>query len=694
MVYAIAGLGAGMRRRRKEIRNERAQIREEFERWRQNNPYATAADFHAKVKQLGSSTPGGSVALPDGMAIQRMAQENALRKQEEEAEKERLRRVNALNLRTAEANALRDIYADKPDTDTSTALMAIGRPVDAAGVALAEAARSAAQRSQVDRDREINIAKANYVETLLRNNPLMSLDDVEQRADSLYGGTPMARAANASATGSPASSSAGEVSRIVGFLDAEMAQVDSPRNMELALQLARRRAIAAGRSEEEFEAALEQSIIYQRKLEDFSMQAFKQRVEGATDIANLVGVVDGVDVPLSKMEETAFNNTGYLTSAYIPPGAEVLAATVLGNYLTLNEDGEPQLKADFAAMDAIERDERIRADLAALGIGNKEEILAAQQAAVSGPKLKDATVYVEMMEREKYDDLATEIAAIQELTTAAEKERAKTRLLSLLAAEEATLFGRDKASVYAAGFPHPEDVLPRGADITPIREWFAQAREKVEAIDPMAGTIADTEAAAGEQEAKLEALKTDAILESRASPVGDNELSSIQDALRRNGYFGQRLDNIDIMSAEGGETSFVSPFRASELQQIFEGENARLATGALRAAMQVYANYSRPAVTGDNILQVGSSLLGTFAQGPMPRIAEATKTAQAFLVDAGMDAREASTIAAAFRNAGLFGEGYRSKRTLDLIEALGLNKKDPMAGVQAIDDTGTPVINF
>ena len=116
MFYGIGSIGAGMRRRRKEIRSERAAIREEFERWKAANPYATAADFHSKVKQLGATTPGGSVALPDGMAIQRMAAENMRRKQEEEAEKARRLRVQNLQATMTETKFLTDLFKNGVDT--------------------------------------------------------------------------------------------------------------------------------------------------------------------------------------------------------------------------------------------------------------------------------------------------------------------------------------------------------------------------------------------------------------------------------------------------------------------------------------------------------------------------------------------------------------------------------------------------
>ena len=71
MFYALGSIGSfadGARTRQKEQRVERAAIREEFDRWKANNPNATAMDFHTKVKQLGATTPGGGSVLPDPLA--------------------------------------------------------------------------------------------------------------------------------------------------------------------------------------------------------------------------------------------------------------------------------------------------------------------------------------------------------------------------------------------------------------------------------------------------------------------------------------------------------------------------------------------------------------------------------------------------------------------------------------------------
>jgi len=136
MFYA-ANIGVGMQRRRNEIRSERAAIREEFERWRKNNPYATAAEFHAKVKQLGSTTPGGGVALPDHYAIQQMAAENQRQKQMVEEEREREQRLRSLQLQEATSGLMRK-NAITGEESVIDLLTPFGLPVNETTTAQAE----------------------------------------------------------------------------------------------------------------------------------------------------------------------------------------------------------------------------------------------------------------------------------------------------------------------------------------------------------------------------------------------------------------------------------------------------------------------------------------------------------------------------------------------------------------------------
>jgi len=148
MFYALGSVGAfsqGARKRRKEIRSERAAIREEFDRWRKNNPYATAAEFHSKVKQLGSSTPGGGVALPDHQAIQQMAAQNQMQKQMVEQERERTRAVQDLNMTRAMSQGFSEYFANNPSANVSDAVNSMKLPLDLTTQALAENAQRGAQ---------------------------------------------------------------------------------------------------------------------------------------------------------------------------------------------------------------------------------------------------------------------------------------------------------------------------------------------------------------------------------------------------------------------------------------------------------------------------------------------------------------------------------------------------------------------
>ena len=162
MFYALSSVGAftqGAQKRRREIRSERAAIREEFERWKANNPYATAMDFHAKVKQLGATSPGGNVALPDSASIQRMAAENLRRKQEEEAEKARRLRTQNLQASMIETEFLREQLGAGVDIDV--ALRTAGMDLSEQNFALAKGIKQgidaeAAEKARIGEQREID----------------------------------------------------------------------------------------------------------------------------------------------------------------------------------------------------------------------------------------------------------------------------------------------------------------------------------------------------------------------------------------------------------------------------------------------------------------------------------------------------------------------------------------------------------
>ena len=175
MFYALGSVGAfsqGARKRRNEIRNERAAIRDEFERWKANNPNATAMDFHAKVKQLGATTPGGSVALPDASSIQRMAAENLRRKQEEEADRARKLRVDNLNMSMTESTFLnQQIAAGMP---VNQALTAAGYELSDDNFKMAEGVKTNLDAEQAQK--EAQLAQEKYDRAFKQEQALYQLE--------------------------------------------------------------------------------------------------------------------------------------------------------------------------------------------------------------------------------------------------------------------------------------------------------------------------------------------------------------------------------------------------------------------------------------------------------------------------------------------------------------------------------------
>jgi len=115
-----AGFYEGVSEAREQNRNRRAKVFQAFQQWKQDNPYATAADFQNAVRAIGGGDLSIAGTLPGNQAIQRMAADNARKKQEAEKQQQFERLQKQLSMETTKLNLARaavETYGDKADAN-------------------------------------------------------------------------------------------------------------------------------------------------------------------------------------------------------------------------------------------------------------------------------------------------------------------------------------------------------------------------------------------------------------------------------------------------------------------------------------------------------------------------------------------------------------------------------------------------
>ena len=115
-----AGFYEGVSQAREQTRNRRAKVFQAFQQWKADNPYATAADFQNAVRAIGGGDLTVVGTLPGNQAIQRMAAENARKKQEAQKQQEFERLQKQLSMETTKLNLARtavETYGDKADAN-------------------------------------------------------------------------------------------------------------------------------------------------------------------------------------------------------------------------------------------------------------------------------------------------------------------------------------------------------------------------------------------------------------------------------------------------------------------------------------------------------------------------------------------------------------------------------------------------
>ena len=140
------GFTQGFQEGRERTRNRRAKVFDAFQRWKADNPYATAADFQNAVRAIGGGDLTVANSLPGQQAIQRMASENQRRKQEDDLRKKRAAISEQLQMQNTMvglvSNAVQ-MYGDKVDAGMLS--QQFGVPADMIQPALDQAQAKAAQ---------------------------------------------------------------------------------------------------------------------------------------------------------------------------------------------------------------------------------------------------------------------------------------------------------------------------------------------------------------------------------------------------------------------------------------------------------------------------------------------------------------------------------------------------------------------
>lgn len=642
MFYALSSVGAftqGARSRRREIRAERAAIREEFERWKANNPYATAMDFHAKVKQLGATSPGGNVALPDSASIQRLAAENLRRKQEEDAEKARRLRIQDMDMKIKETTYARQLLMDNPNMSASQLLNSMGMPTTGATLEWAEGLqqkmKTELEQAQADRarkleqeERVLRVQRQTYVDNALANDELLTRAEAEATADTLfgplgssyssppatsprpttsqtYGPTPPAAASTAPSQAPMSGNDQGRVSHIQGVFDNHLAAATSPEEARAIIGTISQRAMGQrGYTEDQIKTALSQSQVYADKTSEFRTMAFDAQLEEAQDISQLTAVVSGAtkkigpqDVPLKAMAESAFNNTNFIDDAYIPKGVETEVAKKLASYFVIDETGNAVLRPDIANMDSGERVEMIRADLAPYGVAPKDEIQANRAEGINmAPVINSVQDYVDLLAGDgdfsyPIDQTLAEITANYE--TKAEKDALKQQLLNRLDAEIATFASGDSVAIYGAGFVDLRDLLPPGADadMAPLEQWFRDTRQKILDFDTTAGTITDGE----KDQVEADGKRLDRAMAAASEPVGDDAVNSAIEAL---GGFGINQGLFAGLNTDENGDFYREPVPTSALSTALLQQDTKVKSAVVQAMASAFEAFEAQRGTG------------------------------------------------------------------------------------------------
>jgi len=683
MFYALSSVGAftqGAQKRRREIRSERAAIREEFERWRKNNPYATAAEFHAKVKQLGSTTPGGGVALPDHYAIQQMAAENQRQKQMIEEEREREQRLRSLQLQEATSGLMRK-NAITGEESVIDLLTPFGLPVNETTTAQAEnilrgkraeLAEKSAKEAQRQRQMIIegalrltggvydNMTWSQKVDQMAKMYQFEAPNDIGQGPDGINVNQQanmqrspqpdVIRAPTVQSTPTPPMSSEG-----MAIIEYQLSSLPSlmgntpilPQTVEAAINAVRDNVLRGGyRSEDEFEAALAANEQIKQLREQAKDNQFNGQLDAPRDVGELHGFMKRQNVPLETFLSTAANLDGSLGNLYIPAGREPELADLLLGMLSVGPDGQPSWNKKYKDYNSTELQNAVTEELERYGFLTKDKIRANRQMAMTMGADVDTFEEVTKMFDDNMlvsEDGMTAEEAIMDGRDMAERESRQKENIQLLQYYKAVAMNGSSVDRYSLNMFDPSDILPPEEQqryAAEIEAYFDNRIAQLQGLDLKKGTMSTDDQNNESKETARATSITDSITAVNAAPVK----KAGAEALLEMGGYGFDLEPGNLVRREDGEIVFGNPFQPTLLEEQLRSDNAPIIASAIKAALLTYLSYDAPMPDATGIGVVTSSANRAMTNW-RTRTEAAKDAAEQYMIANGIDSETAKTLA-------------------------------------------------
>lgn len=678
MIYGLGEIGIGMQRRRKEIRSERAAIREEFERWRKNNPYATAAEFHAKVKQLGSTTPGGGVALPDHYAIQQMAAENQRQKQMIEEEREREQRLRSLQLQEATTGLMRK-NAITGEESVNDLLTPFGIPVNETTTAQAEnilrgkraeLAEKSAKEAQREREMVIegalrltggvydNMTWSQKVDQMAKMYQFEVPSDIGQGPDGINVNQQanmqrspqpdVIRRPTVQTAPTPPMSSEGMA--IIEYQLSSLPRLMGntpilPQTVEAAINAVRDNVLRGGyRSEDEFEAALAANEQIKQLREQAKDNQFNGQLDAPRDVGELHGFMERQNVPLETFLSTAANLDGSLGNLYIPAGREPELADLLLGMLNVGRDGEPSWNKKYKDYNSTELQNAVTEELERYGFLTKDKIRANRQIAMTMGADVDTFEEVTKMFDDNMlvsEDGMTAEEAIMDGRDMAERESRQKENIELLQYYKAVAMNGSSVDRYSLNMFDPSDILPPEEQqryAAEIEAYFDNRIAQLQGLDLKKGTMSTKDQNSESKETARATSITDSITAVNAAPVKQ----AGADALLEMGGYGFDLET--PIKRENGQIVWSSPLQPTLLEEQLSSDNAPIIASAIKAALLTYLSYDAPMpdATGLGVLTSSANRAMTNWR---TRTEAAKDAAEQYMIANGIDNETAKTLA-------------------------------------------------
>ena len=553
MFYALSSVGAfaqGAQKRRREIRSERAAIREEFERWKANNPYATAGDFHAKVKQLGATSPGGNVALPDSASIQRMAAENLRRKQQEEADRARRLRADNLNMARVEMAFLKDqIYSG---VDVDEALRKAGMDLSPENFALAKGIKQdkdakAAETDRLEEQRKIDrefsrsLQVLNAEQAYLKANPFVSPAEASQVIAQRLG-----MANQGSTTYGPtmqgASLSDNGVLHVQGAFDRMLptlfennkVKYTGPNGYEMLKRDAVQLATSGGSSlpPEQIVRALEGTNFMAQFNAQIDDLAFASQLGGKQPSELSITVGDGKNamaIELAEIYKSQLNNSNILSSRRIPYDKLDEFQSIVAPYFEI-ADGTVQMKPLPPTTSMEQVLAQVEQQLNTAGIYNQDQLAMQRQRKIAEYGQVDSLdILLAKQESELKEVVEDATKAMKEADSAAGQQAVLNEVAQRFDYFKGLIENDRIADIYANGGVYPLDILPTNQHALYQKDAFyalfddAMAELNQIAAANKAQVQTDGEANEAAETARLQ----DVALQVMQSDFGDEQVEAV-----------------------------------------------------------------------------------------------------------------------------------------------------------------------